>query len=134
MLLGHHLRELFVEPVRELQVQSLDFHAHFCPSRRRRRYDTKWVKYVLGTMKHRMVSDRAKAARRGRSESVRIPIGDLERIRGLNRKCAGWVDEWDLIREAVRRRLEELGQKYPLSRYPDGAPQPVARRAAPVAL
>ena len=42
-----------------------------------------------------------------------IPIGDLERIRDLNRKCAGWVDEWDFIRDAVRRRLDECGQKYP---------------------
>jgi len=42
-----------------------------------------------------------------------IPIGDLERIRDLNRKCAGWADEWDFIRDAVRRRLDELGQKYP---------------------
>ena len=42
-----------------------------------------------------------------------IPIGDLERIRDLNRKCAGWVDEWDFIREAVRRRLDEFGQKFP---------------------
>jgi hypothetical protein len=45
--------------------------------------------------------------------AVGIPIGDLERIRDLNRKCAGWVDEWDFIREAVRRRLDELGQKFP---------------------
>jgi hypothetical protein len=42
-----------------------------------------------------------------------IPIGDLERIRDLNRKCAGWVDEWDFIRDAVRRRLDECGQKFP---------------------
>jgi len=45
-----------------------------------------------------------------------IPVGDLERIRDLNRKCAGWVDEWDFVREAVRRRLDELGQKFPSPR------------------
>ena len=58
------------------------------------------------------------SGRRTRKQPVPvwIPIGDLERIRDLNRKCAGWVDEWDFIREAVRRRLEELGQKYPFHR------------------
>jgi len=60
----------------------------------------------------------ASTARSGKSlarapRGIGIPIGDLERIRDLNRKCAGWVDEWDFIREAVRRRLDELGQKFP---------------------
>jgi hypothetical protein len=48
---------------------------------------------------------------------LRVPIGDLERIRDLNRKCAGWVDEWDFIRDAVRRRLDECGQKYPNAKH-----------------
>ena len=56
----------------------------------------------------------ATASRRRASKGREgIPFGDLERIRDLNRRCAGWVDEWDFIRDAVRRRLDECGQKYP---------------------
>ena len=47
------------------------------------------------------------------TRGIGIPIGDLERIRDLNRKCEGWIDEWDFIREAVRRRLDEFAQKFP---------------------
>jgi hypothetical protein len=42
-----------------------------------------------------------------------IPIGDLERIRDLDRKCAGWVEEWDFVRDAVRRGLDECRQRWP---------------------
>ncbi len=41
-----------------------------------------------------------------------IPMGDLERIRELNLCYRAWVGEWDFIRDAVRRRLDEFGQKY----------------------
>ena len=58
--------------------------------------------------------DRASDHRAAARTFSGIPIGDLERIRDLNRRCAGWVDEWDIIRDAVRRRLDELyGRAYP---------------------
>ena len=56
---------------------------------------------------------RGSSRQKRRQIPERVPVGDLERIRDLNRKCAGWVDEWDFIRDAVRRRLDECGQKYP---------------------
>jgi hypothetical protein len=60
-----------------------------------------------------MERTRRSSGRAVNAPPLRVPIGDLERIRDLNRKCAGWVDEWDFIRDAVRRRLDECGQKYP---------------------
>ena len=47
-----------------------------------------------------------------------IPIGDLERTRDLIIRYKGWTDEWDFVRDAVRRRLEEFGQEYPPSHRP----------------
>jgi hypothetical protein len=68
-------------------------------------------------MDHGSSSDGKRRSRKRSRASVFawMPSGDLERIRNLNRKCAGWVDEWDFIREAVRRRLEEFREGYPTS-------------------
>jgi hypothetical protein len=37
-----------------------------------------------------------------------VPIGDLERIRAINRDLRWWLDEGDFVRDAVRRRIEEV--------------------------
>lgn len=67
----------------------------------------------MDTVRRHMVSNQRHSVKERTYDLREVPIGDLERIRDLNRMCSGWVDEWDSSREAVRRLLDEFGQEYP---------------------